>query len=375
MNHDWDMLYITFIDFDNNRSGSSVRPVKMYEAFKNIGLKVKLLEGQNNNRKKRKRNVKEILRWLKTNRPKICYIEPPSGPFFCSIDLYLMLNLKRLNIPIGLFYRDAYWMFPDLYASDMNKLKMKLIEMMSKRDLAVFKKTCAHLFFPSKTMIEELKFDMECSDLPPGCVFRDIDDMIEEDNMRIRSAPILTYFYVGGVSKYYGTKIMLNAFKDINKDKRTADLICVCREDEWHRFFKEEDYINQQWLKLYHVSGDEKLSELYKKADICVLSLLKSTYMDFAVPIKTFEYMSYGKPILSTSCNEIQRIIESNNMGWVVCDNEESMKEKIMYLCTSREEIMTAKKNSIAALSDNTWEKRAQTVVDTLHGYLKDFNI
>ena len=40
------ILYITFIDFGEFKSGSSVRPQKMYDAFRQLGHEVKLLEGQ-----------------------------------------------------------------------------------------------------------------------------------------------------------------------------------------------------------------------------------------------------------------------------------------------------------------------------------------
>ena len=59
------LLYITYIDFtENPKSGSAVRPQKMYKAFLEHGVDVKLLECQQNKRKQRKEKVKEILHWL-----------------------------------------------------------------------------------------------------------------------------------------------------------------------------------------------------------------------------------------------------------------------------------------------------------------------
>ena len=54
------VLYITFTDFGELSSGSSVRPFRMYNALVNLGYDVKLLEGQQNRRKasKGKRNNK-----------------------------------------------------------------------------------------------------------------------------------------------------------------------------------------------------------------------------------------------------------------------------------------------------------------------------
>ena len=38
------LLYITYIDFGDFRSGSSVRPQMMYRAFKELGCEIKLLQ-------------------------------------------------------------------------------------------------------------------------------------------------------------------------------------------------------------------------------------------------------------------------------------------------------------------------------------------
>ena len=54
------LLYITYIDFGEFRSGSSVRPQMMYQAFEDLGWEVKLLQTQQNKRAQRKAAVEEI---------------------------------------------------------------------------------------------------------------------------------------------------------------------------------------------------------------------------------------------------------------------------------------------------------------------------
>lgn len=85
------ILYITYVDINSGTSGSSVRPQKMYRALLDAGHEVKLLSGaqQRWGRKARTEAVQEIRRWLRENRPDICYIESPSMPitFRCDIAL------------------------------------------------------------------------------------------------------------------------------------------------------------------------------------------------------------------------------------------------------------------------------------------------
>ena len=59
------ILYITFVDFNEQKSGSSVRPKKMYDAFIRLGIKIKLLEGQQNRKYER---WKRVIKYFKDIR-------------------------------------------------------------------------------------------------------------------------------------------------------------------------------------------------------------------------------------------------------------------------------------------------------------------
>ena len=50
---DKNILYITFVDFNEQKSGSSVRPKKIYDTFLEEGYKVTLLTGLQNRMKER----------------------------------------------------------------------------------------------------------------------------------------------------------------------------------------------------------------------------------------------------------------------------------------------------------------------------------
>lgn len=364
-----DLLYIAFVDLnDKATSGSSVRPQKMLEAFRKLGLDIKVLDGWNNQRRLRRTNVRQILEWLKENRPQMCYVEPPSGPIFCNIDLRLLRKLHKMHVPIALFYRDAYWKFPEFSMGQekrdlVNRTKRIVIKWMQQRDWKVFRRVCSHIFFPSDTMAEH--FDCENkSALPPGAVSDRQTDITAEQE-RICKADVLHYFYVGAASKRYGIDLLMSAFKEVNADGLCAKLICVCPENQWKEYYGDRAP-QGEWLELHHVSGDEKLAPLYEKADVCIVAALRCTYNDFGIPIKLFEYFSYRKPVAVTNCVEALRILEHTKAGWVFEDNAEALKKLILQLDADRAAVLEAKKNSIAALEENTWEKRAQTVIDIL---------
>ena len=100
------LLYITFIDMNNSpKSGSAVRPLKMLQAFRTMDIEIIVLSGQDNKLNVRRRNVKKIKDKLKSWRPDICYIEPPSGPMFYYGDIRLIKMLHKERVPMSIFYR------------------------------------------------------------------------------------------------------------------------------------------------------------------------------------------------------------------------------------------------------------------------------
>ena len=366
MQANYDLLYITFIDINEPaKSGSSLRPKKMLEAFEQMQLKIKVLQGANNKRAQRRRNVKEILKWLDSNKPRMCYVEPPSGPFFCSIDLKLLKKLKKMDVPIGLFYRDAYWKYPKIYENIniIKKIKLIIIKQMQLRDLRVFESTCKYIYFPSYKMSELIDIDCNIEVLPPACDVR--KNNIAGDIKRLKESKEFTYFYVGAASNSYGVDMLLKCFDNVNAEKIIARLIIVCPKEQWETTFAARYKTKPCWLNVEHLNS-EMLCELYKKVDICVIPRPKNEYNDFAVPIKLYEYMSYAKPILATNCTETQRIIQSYDIGWITCDTVDGLEKEILRLYDNYAEIIEKKNNCIDAVKDNMWQKRAEKVVKTL---------
>lgn len=356
------LLYITFIDFSKSTcSGSSVRPKKMLDAFIEMGVDVKLISGQTNDRGQRRAAVREANDYLERIVPDACYIEPPSGPFFYGGDIKLVKRIHRMGIPIGLFYRDAYWMFPE-YSFETKPthkelLKSALIRMIQKRQLETFINTVDIGFFPSKEMSNFFPFKRR-EELPPGC-------FIPDGNFDHSLSQPVEFFFVGGAAINHGTYLTIQAFEIANSDKLRAALTYVCPKAQWDKLgIDAEKY--KDWLTLIHAAGDENLKPLYKKADVAILIAPRTFYRDFAMPVKIFEYMSYLKPMLVTDCTATAGIVNDNHVGWVTEAKPEAVAEKIIELCEHPEEIGRVKAYLEGARDGNLWNIRAKKMINLL---------
>lgn len=357
------VLYIMFKDLEGEAdSGSSVRPQKMLRAFQNIGCDVTVLEGLQNRVLERRRKVRAVIDKLRRGETfDFCYVEPPSGPFFCPTDLLLLKVLKQKGVPIGLFYRDAYGFFPEYY-SEANTIKEKIIHYMEKRDYRLFCKTCSIIYTPSASFAEVMNFPLETRPLPPASSEIDVPEPNKQD--------IPTGIYVGAADKWYGAYMLLDSFRRLNGKSVHARLIFICPKDQWDAAPPEYRALEKEtWLDVLHISGEHKLSEEYAKADFAFLAYLHIPYNDMAMPVKLFEYITYLKPIISTNCTDKASFVEQWGIGLVSRDNPEDFAATIGYYLEHPELSEQFATALIDARHCNTWEERARTVVQDLYRY------
>jgi len=230
-----------------------------------------------------------------------------------------------------------------------------------KIDMAFFKKYINILFLPSLQMNEYVNFPKDrVIPLPSG-------GDIKEDNYENNTSNILEAIYVGSLHDTAGTELILESFNKINTEFTRVNLTFVCREKEFiEKKNKFNLYKEKNWLKIKHLKINELDSD-YLKSDFAVIPYLQNIYNNFAMPVKLFEYFSYGLPILSTKCIEIARFIEKSEIGITANDNVnefvmgiEKMIKAINMKLFNRNEIQKKFKKH------HTWLNRVETINQSL---------
>jgi glycosyltransferase involved in cell wall biosynthesis len=336
-------------------SGSRVRPYQMYKAFLELGYKVKLIAGL---RPARKKQILDLIHCGNTNDIAFCYSEPSTLPVHPVWDYLLYFFLAKSRIPTGIFYRDAYWKLTTWYS--YKGLKTRFPWLRYRLDLLVFSWVATVIFFPSQTMADFFSLAPPKIPLPPGgqtmageCYLRPVDE-------------IKTVVYVGGISQQYGLEILLQALELANK-KVALDLELVCRQDEFMRqrsILAKHD--GAEWLHVYHFTGKD-LEQIYRRSAIAVIPRLKNLYNDLAMPVKLFEYLSYGLPIVATNCTEMANFISRNGIGLIAEDNAHSLAGRILQLVEDKSLYDQLRRNTRLTLENgNRWTDRARFVAEQL---------
>ncbi len=348
---------------ENPASGSAVRPNRMLNAFKAIGYEVDEVTGFS---KERAEKIKLVRKNIKNGaKYDFVYSENTSMPTAMSdndhiprhpvMDEVFLKKCRKAGIPVGLFYRDAYWQFP-LYKESV-KWYIPLVTIpVYKRELKGYRKCTDILFVPSNEFAEAIGYKGRYQELPPGGEQISICEDINRADDRIG------IFYVGGVSGLYDITIPVQIISEFSEYCLT---IC-CAEADWETNETLKNIVkNADNITVIHKKKNE-IEAFYLQSDVAMAYFERSTYRDLAMPVKLFEYIGYGKPIITTKGTAAGRFIEDKDIGWAIDYDNEKLRELLRSLAEDRKAIQKKTENTKAIIMDNRWEARAQTVANTL---------
>lgn len=339
-------------------SGSAVRPQKMLEAFKTLGVEVFVIDGDSRSRKELWEEAKKssgcfLGIYSELSTMPIALTDSDHLPRHAFLDMSNFLYFRRKGVPVAAFYRDLHWKFPQ-YKKSTHRFKRIIATLFYKLELVQLKKSVSHLFLPSLKMLDFLG-DGFCRDkssrLPPG-------GSISEVVAKPAGSGKLRLLYVGGITPpLYDIADMLDAVTNVNG----VFLNICCREKEYvdnNYLFKNLNNIN-----IFHKHG-ESLKETYERNDVFIMFLPDYDYLKFAMPVKFFEAVGHGLPIIANANTELGELVVSQNLGWVVSDKKEL--ELLLLQLSATPALLCEKLESIRRHQHHhTWVARARQVLNT----------
>ena len=352
------ILYVTYLDMSNHQdSGSGIRPVRMYKALLDEGHSVKLLSGNcgRGDGAARKKAVREIMDWLKDNRPDLCYIESPTYPIMFQCDYDLIRKLHKMQVPIGYFYRDFYRKFPELFPRRkgfFNTLKEIYLDYLQFKTDRILRLADV-VYFPSESCFQWFSYQ-RMKALPPAGF-----DRLPESREHSH-----TVIYVGGISQLYSGDMLLDAMQELNRRDSSYRLILVCREAEWKAM--EHPCKDAPWLEVHHASGDA-LAPLYARASAAIIGKRENTYNALAISVKIFEYMSFGLPQVIFDNLESGKLLRKEKIGIPVEPTATAMADALEQLLRDEKLYGTYQANiRDALLNRHLWNHRVRQIVADL---------
>ena len=348
----------------NGASGSKVRPYQMLKAFESLGFEVESVTGHLNNRVAAvERLTAEIRRgrrfdfaYSESHTLPTPLTEPHHLPVRPNLDHSFLSRIKSAGVPVGLFYRDVNWRF-DQFRVLYPGWKRHIATLFYRHDWRSYVRSVDHLFLPSLKMAPALPTPWpldKLSALPPG-----VARWPAKRREPSQSARALHVIYVGGVTPPLYDLTPL--FAALNAAPETRLTLC-CRPDEWRRAGPQ--YRVPVNVSIVHASGKE-LQRIYEHADLAAILWKPHPYLSFAAPVKLFEAIEYGLPIVTSPGTETACFVQREGIGWT-CTSPEEFGRLMRSLAERPQKLAVAYQRAVDAARRNSWQLRAQQVSDTL---------
>lgn len=193
---------------------------------------------------------------------------------------------------------------------------------------------------------------------------------IKSDSGKSQSNDQIQLFYHGHMAVLRGLPTMIRGFAAVvNSDRQDIRLKLVGDGIEYPLIKKSAedsgigDYIEFMGLQPY-----ESIPELINKADICICPLPNREEWNVSSPLKVFEYLACGKPIICTPIpahrdllNELPGIIYTEG------EDENAFAAAIIKACSNLEYLKTrAEDLREFVVTKYTWQIQAQALNDYL---------
>ncbi len=349
--------------------GSALRPVRMREAFERIGEEVFDVTGDGATRI---RKARELERRIRTDGDEaVFYSEsvnvPPAltwlrrQPWRMNFDYQLVQRLHDQGIPTGLFYRDIYWVLEESKAVNLKAfIRHRLTPAFARRELRHYQRSLDILFLPHRDMGKYVPFpfaNTEMRTLPPGGEPRDLPEQASAGG-----TGKLNLLYVGNIAPpHYDLRPYIEVMENVSC--ATLDLVTRERALEHHgHLYRFEERRN---VTLSHAHG-ETLAPLYQRANLALAVRDDSEYLAFAMPVKIFEAISFGVPlVVSAGLRVVADLVEREKLGWVI-DTPDEFRGLLQRLADDPAELARARARVGVARENHTWESRAREVVEAL---------
>lgn len=345
-------------------SGSRVRPYQMISAFRELGYEVRIISGYARERSLQVARLRQDL--TNGQRFDFAYSESHTSPMQLTDPNHLPLRpfvehrffhmLKRSNVPVGLFYRDVYWRF-DQFKVAYPTPKWQVMTHFYRKEWGLIRKYVDHLFLPSMRMATALPTSWPSSSitpLPPGIITQP-----PRNNATPAIDKRLRLIYVGGVTPpLYDLTPLIDSVHDLPD----VHLTICCRPDEWQKVASH--YRSASNVQIVHFSG-KQLASLYSTSDLAVIAREPHPYLDFAMPVKVFEALAHGLPLVVLGQSETARFVKQENVGWVV-DSIPALRSFLDTLRSNRSALESMYERIPMVQQRHTWAARAQLVANIL---------
>lgn len=354
-----------------NPTGGGVRPVKMLRALQER-YDVAVVAGTAT---ERRAAIGEVMASIRAGAfYEFCYSESSTMPTALTeshhlpthplLDFSFFAQLRKHHVPVGLFYRDIHWRFP-MYNEGTTLPKRVAAKAAYHYDLLAYGRTLDHIFLPSVEMAAyvPLPRSVPVSALPPGHEGGALagEGLAGEVPAGEVSTHPVRLFYVGGTKSNYRLHEFLAAVQALPE----VSFVLCTRAEEWANARADYAELLGENLSVVHANGAET-APYFAAANVAVVATEPQEYWNFAAPLKVYEYLGHGLPIIASEGSLAGRFVAEHGLGWTVPYSRAAFIELLGRLDAQPELIEQARARVLAVRDDHSWAGRVREITRVL---------
>ncbi len=267
-------------------------------------------------------------------------------------DIGFLALARLLRIPVITYVRDAYQLFDDYGRA--GGLRGRIGRWLFKPAIRALGGVSSRLAFPTRGLAEAVLGERAADAvlLPPGA----------PTPVEVELRPTANQLLFVGDARLpaQGAGRLIAAVEVARGRGAGVTLTIVCRPGQ------EPPEPHPDWLRIVRAEGNE-IVELLPDVLATVIPRPRNTYNDLALPIKLFDYLSYGRPLLVTDCVEQARVVADAGAGIVAGDDVDALADGIARMASaSSEQLDRWSQAARAAAGQASWSRRATEILDQL---------
>ena len=262
--------------------------------------------------------------------------------------------------------------FPGNLIISKNKWKQSEIEWTKKAD---------HIITVIEEAVERYKSigvsEDKISVVPNYLNMENFLSMPIDESIMLKHKDNFTITYVGGFDIHRGLESVVKSIPLIKKKIRNFKFVLVGSGSNYESLLQLVNKLDvEKYVSFEGWKSHELLPSYIKGSDVCLIPHLKTEHTDNTIPHKLFQYMIFEKPVISSNCNPLLRIINETNSGLIYeSNNEKDLSEKITSLYNQpllMKEMGARGKEAV--LNTYNWENASKNLVSIYSELEKTIN-
>jgi len=186
-------------------------------------------------------------------------------------------------------------------------------------------------------------------------------------NPKTRNDDSFVIFYGGAINRHRGLQVVLNAMK-ILLSKNIDVRLWIVGDGSFRKSLEQQsEQLGIGSNVRFH--GQKPFNELLNilaDADVAIIPHVRTDNNDASSPNKLYQYMYLDKPIISSDCTSLKRIINETKTGFIYSnDSAEDLASLIEKLKNNKSLITEMKGNGAKAVKEKyNWNIDRQRLVD-----------